>query len=242
MLGFLFRVHANNNGIYLSVFYGSSNELITIKKSASKKQAITSLKREVEGINWYCRNVKENLITDIINLPNYYSVKLHYIVGEKANYRDGYWVNRNHIKKALIMYCQLWGNLTEDNFIVHGDYSLDNLIYTKDKIVIIDWEHYSETIIPKGFDALNLIYEQIYMFSLIGNIDKKVIDHANLMLSYLYENNCIDEVFWEAPLGTARQYILNNQYIWGRQISKLPIMKINIKQAENLDSLINLKL
>ena len=104
---------------------------------------------------------------------------------------------------------------------------------------MIDWEHFSSTLIPKGFDALNLIYEQIYILMLNHKINHKVVSHANLMLKKLYDYDCLDKEYFKNPLKTTQGYITNNLEIWGEQVSKLPIMKIDHFQCVELDSAIH---
>ena len=42
------------------------------------------------------------------------------------------------------------------------DLSIDNVISNKDGVHIIDWEHFSLEGAPFGFDAYNLLFEQLW--------------------------------------------------------------------------------
>ena len=105
MIGYLFRANSNDSGIYLSTIYDSNNKPIAIKKSAYTQSAISWLRRELKGINWYSDLSGNNVLSSYLDLENYFSLNFIYIMGEKANYSNGYWINRNYIDKALITYC-----------------------------------------------------------------------------------------------------------------------------------------
>ena len=240
MIGYLFRVNSNNSGIFISTFYDSDNEPITIKKSAYTQSSISRLRRELKGVNWYSSFNKHNLFSSFIDLEDYFSLNLNYIKGEKADYRDGYLVNLNYIDKALIEYCEIWSNVPKDKLYSHGDFSLDNIVFTDDATVIIDWEHFSHSLLPIGFDALNLIYEQLYILINNRKINDSVIKDVNSKLKKLHSNECLDKCFFEKPLLKLHELIYLNKDIWGNQISKLPIMKITQSQLKELDKLIYL--
>jgi len=237
MLRCLFRANANNNGIYLSASYDHAKPIL-IKKSSATLSSISRLKKEVEGNNWYSQISKQELIADIIELPSYYSVNFYYVSGEKADYRDGYRTNHEFIEKALKIYCKIWAQLSSNELVIHGDYSLDNLIFDKNNIVIIDWEHFSRINIPIGFDALNLIYEQLYFMLPNQRLDNEIIEHAKLMLENLSKLKCLDKIYWDKPLLTTRNYISSNAGIWGAQIQKLPIMKLTPLEVDEIDELL----
>jgi hypothetical protein len=236
----LIRANANESGVYLSLIYDEEQKPIFIKKSASSAKSIRKLKNEIRGATWYQTNSDINQISKIIELPNYYSIFFHFFNGKKANFRDGYWLNRSYIEKALQGYCEIWSKLSQHENVIHGDYSIDNLIFTENELIIIDWEHFTNINLPKGFDALNLIYEQIYILSLKNMVCSNVILHANEMLERLKVRHCLDKIFFNSPLHTMQQYFLDNSYIWGKQLSKLPIMKFNKAECNILDNKINL--
>jgi hypothetical protein len=241
MITSLFRANANSTGIYLSIVFDSDNKPILIKKSASHEHSITRLKYELKGVDWYCKATNFKLIADLVDLPSYCSVNFSFVNGHKADFRQGYWANREYIKIALDEYCKIWKKNTSGSMVIHGDYSIDNMIFCERTVVIIDWEHFSEVDIPIGFDALNLIYEQLYMLLRLRKLSKNVVGHANSMLKNLFDCGCLDNVYAEAPLTTLRQYVLANMDIWGSQSSKLPILNITPSKARELDRSIKVK-
>jgi hypothetical protein len=240
VLNYLFRANANNSGIYLSSLFGADGLPVYIKKSAVTSQSISKLKREVAGSKWYQHISEEDLISEITDLQKYYSVRFFFVVGCKANFRKGYWFNREYVERALGKYCEIWARLPDNSMVIHGDYSIDNLIFRDDGVTIIDWEHFSYTSIPKGFDALNLIYEQLYILMFNGKLGRKVILHANSMLKKICDHDCLDRVYLESPLETCRYYISNNLEVWGDQVHKLPIMKFDPSRVKEIDSLISI--
>ena len=241
MISSLIRANANESGIFLTLIYDLEYKPVYIKKSASETASIKKLKNEIRGVTWYHENSGINQISKITELSRYYSVLFNFFNGKKANFRDGYWLNRSYIERAVEGYCEIWSKLLKTEIVIHGDYSIDNIIFREDGLIIIDWEHFTPSNIPKGFDALNLIYEQIYILSLKQEISSKVICHANEMLKSLKINDCLDKKFFNAPLDTMQEYLSDNSQIWGKQLNKLPVMKFNKLECNNLDSKINLR-
>ena len=241
MIGYLFRANSNNSGIYITKFYDSNNKSIIIKKSAFTKSSILRLRRELKGVSFYSSNTGDNLLSSYIDLPNYFSINFNYIEGKKVDYRNGYWINKNYIERAINKYCEIWSSSVSDNLFSHGDYSLDNIIFTDNSEIIIDWEHFSNSFMPIGFDALNLIYEQLYILMSKKKINDETIQNVNLMFKNLHAKKCLDKCFWKKPLLKLQELIYYNKDIWGNQISKLPVMKITDLQVKDLDQMIYLQ-
>jgi len=235
MTNYLFRANNNDSGIYLCKVYGSENKIISIKKSANTQSAIIRLKREMKGLIWYSDYTGIEHLISCVDLENYFSLNIKFIKGDKADYRNGYWVNRDFIDKALVRYCEIWSNSVNPKIYSHGDFSLDNMIFTNEVPVFIDWEHFSNSILPIGFDALNLIYEQLYIYIKKNKLNENVINKVNHQLKTLYSYDCLNECFFKTPLIKLIELIETNKNIWGNQISKLPVMKITKAQVKEFD-------
>ena len=240
MIGQLLRANSNHSGIFISKFYDSENEPFIIKKSATTDSSISALKEELKGIIWYSNNSNHNLFYSYIDLEDYFSLNLNYIKGEKRIYRNGYLTNLNYINKALVEYCEIWSKISSDKLYAHGDLGIDNIIFTDSAPIFIDWEHFCHSILPIGFDALNLIYEQLYFLMKNSTINDNVIKDINLKLEKLHSHGCLNMCFIKKPLLKLHELIYSNKDIWGKQISKLPILKFSQTQLKELDQLIYL--
>tara|TARA_B100000579_G_C22835666_1_gene858575 strand:- start:392 stop:1132 length:741 start_codon:yes stop_codon:yes gene_type:complete len=238
MIKHLSRINSNNSGIYVTKVFDKNGTAIELKKSSSRPDSINNLKKELVGAEWYSRISQNKLVTQVRELPLYYSLTFRYVDGYKANYRDGYIKNSIYIEKAISLYCEIWSQLSEDDLCVHGDFSIDNLIFAKKNPTIIDWEHFSKKSIPIGFDALNLIFEQLFFSRADEKINSKVINHIRIMLKKLKKYHCLGEEFLSCPLSKMRNIIIKNSEIWGNQITKLPVMKIKPEDISKLDRII----
>jgi len=239
MVNYLTRSNAHNSETFVSVVYKYDGNPIWIKKASSASAGIERLKNEVKGVEWYKDVSKVSYAPyHIIDQREYFSVKFNFICGKKADYSIGYSENKSYIERVLVEYCRVWSKILSGDHVVHGDLSLDNVLFLDDGVVMIDWEHFSNAPIPIGFDMLNLVYEQLYMLSLRNGIDGNVVKDAKEMLFKLRTAGCLDKVFFERPLETLRHFILNNDVLWGEQLNKLPVMKFSRSQIDKLDNMI----
>lgn len=240
MTRILFRSNANNSKIFLTTLFDHESVPVILQKSSTNPLAIAKLRNEIAGVLWYEKISGIKLLNGLTELPNYYALKLNFFHGQKGDFRKGYWKNRKIIEKAIEVYCNIWSSLGNESGVIHGDYSIDNLIVCGDDLIIIDWEHYTQGSFPIGFDALNLIYEQIYISLLSKPIEDRVIEHSKSMLLKLKSSNAIDRIFYQNPLGSMKKLFSDNSNIWGDQLNKLPIMSYSHSQCKNIDSIINL--
>ena len=119
---------------------------------------------------------------------------------------------------------------------------MDNIIFNNEKSLVIDWEHFTDSEkIPLGFDALNLIYEQLFFVKQTKRLNKKIVNHAKSMLQYLAETKCLDEIYWRHPLSAMHELIINNKFIWKKQLNKLPIMMFEKDEVDRIDKYICMK-
>ena len=242
MIRSLIRANSNGKGVFLTISHDEDLKPIFIKKSSSSVESILNLKNEVKGAEWYARISKKNLIRKTTSLPDYFSVDFNYISGKKTDYRDGYLSNLNYIEKAIKLYCEVWSEFNNEEASIHGDFSLDNIIFNDDGKFLIDWEHFSDSKkIPLGFDALNLIFEQLYFMNPVRRLNNKTIKHVESMFQFLVEAKCLNKIYWINPLSTMHEFVINNESIWGEQIDKLPIMMFTKKEIEEIDKKICMK-
>ena len=175
----LIRSNSCGSEIFISTIHRSDCLPISLQKSSSSKSGIAKLKGEIQGVKWYDTITGGSSLLSTRSLSNYLSVNYKFIYGKKVDYKKGYLINLNYIQKAVEEYCRVWSKLDDDSCIIHGDFSMDNLIFLDKGVAIIDWEHFSLKGMPKGFDALNLIYEQLYIFLRYKNLNKQIVDSLN---------------------------------------------------------------
>ena len=232
----LIRNCLHSNDIYLLEKYDFEGKPIFIIKSSSSKNGINSLNNELRGLEWYNKLIDNKIpFETICKSENYIKMQTTFIDGEIISYSDGFTKNEKFINKIVEHYCKIWPNSNGSNnhYALHGDLSICNIIFDyKKDIYIIDWEHFNDNSAPIGFDALNLIFEQVWVESQFNSVIEGIIDPVVSLIQQLKKNNAIDNYFIEKPISKTKSFLKKNEHIWGDQITKLPVFKFE-------DSLIN---
>lgn len=243
---FIFRNHVNN---YITSSIQIDGETkVSIIKSTFDKHSFSQLHNEYNGYLWYSKFNPFNLkLTKNKNL-NYMQLNIEYFEGIKLNYRHGLTINYSKILSII----EYYHNISKKNFLIsknypfHGDLSIDNIIFTKNNIIIIDWQYFKLLDNNLGFDILNLIFEQLYfdlnymwLFRSYQNILKRLIN----ILKYVFNNSMIETHYKVNPLKKIRAYIReNNKIIWNNQSYKLPVTKYSDMQVRFIDNYIKLNI
>lgn len=143
----LIKTHKNHTRVYFNEkknFY---------RKTIKSKKGIDNLVAEYKGLSWYCNLIdkkKEKIIKnynfkikkpflDIINLKGF---KIKSWRSLEENY--------SFILKTYKHYKNYFPK--KQTFKIHGDLTLDNIIYNNKKIFIIDWEYFNSKKNLKGYD------------------------------------------------------------------------------------------
>tara|TARA_B110000008_G_C16878813_1_gene527970 strand:+ start:387 stop:1148 length:762 start_codon:yes stop_codon:yes gene_type:complete len=236
----LLRNCQHGGDVFITVQFNSSGIPKNIYKSSSTLNGIQSLSNEVEGFKWYSSlNKKSMLATSVATSTEFYcKLRSNYIEGTKLFYYDGLSKNLKYIYLVISHYCKVWGFSAPNKELhnIHGDFSIDNVIFCDSLPIIIDWEHFNQSVAPIGFDALNLIFEQLWF-------DKKKLHSDTLfetvkMILLLKSKKCLSPLFLENPLNKTINFILNNPSIWKGQAMKLPITKFSAKEIKKIDKII----
>ena len=234
-----------SHGKEVVTFYFENNQEKNIIKSSSCQTGIEQIKQEVNGWNWYQSkrypNFKTNLCNIIKSNENYIKIKIQYIEGRKEKYSKGIQKNSVLINNIIKHYCNIWQGYNENRFPLQGDLSIGNVITNKDGIHIIDWEHFSLDGAPFGFDAYNLLFEQLW-FSMKGRKSPKrseldvLLDNIRLIRSSSTELH----FFYDRPLFSVQRFIKTNSRYWKNQIYRLPILLFNEERVTEIDKMIRL--
>ena len=241
---FIFR-NKKNNYISSSIEF-NDNKKISIIKSTFDKNSLNELENEYKGYSWYSQFNPISLKLKKNDNFNYMQLDIEYVNGIKANYRKGLTKNYNKVLSIINYY----NKITKKNYSIskkyplHGDLSIDNIIFKNDEILIIDWQYFTLLDNNFGFDILNLVFEQLYFDLTNFNIFKsnqKILKKLINLLKYAFDNSMIDMGYKKNPLKKIREYIkANNEIIWKNQSYKLPVTKFNNMQVSFIDNYVKM--
>ena len=124
---------------------------------------------------------------------------------------------------------------------MHGDLSIDNVITNKDGVHIIDWEHFFLDTTPFGFDAYNLLFEQLFFAMKERKRPKRgeldvLLDNIRMIRSSPTDSS----YFYDQPLFSVQRFIKTNSNIWKNQIHRLPVLLFNEESTRTIDKMIKL--
>ncbi len=159
----IIKTHKNDVSL---IFFPSKNIYRKFNKS---QKSITKIKSEFNGLKWYCSRVKKKLNSVV----NDYSVKKNfsYIETKKINgkkYKSWHPLETNYpyLIKAFKHYLKYYPK--KKISYIHGDLTLDNLIFQKKNIFIIDWEYFYSKQNYRGYDIVYLFLSSVclpYVFN-----------------------------------------------------------------------------
>jgi len=228
----------------VATYYSEKDQEKAIIKASSTKAGIDEIKKEVKGWVWYqsrrAPNATRNFCDIVENRENYIRIKIQYIEGCKEKYSKGIQRNSELVNNIIQHYCNIWQGDKEGGFPLHGDLCVDNVISNKDGIHIIDWEHFSPDAAPFGFDAYNLLFEQLW-FSMKGRERPRkgeievLLDNIRLIRSSSTEVSS----FYDKPLFSLHKFIRTNCRFWRNQIHRLPVFLFSEEQVMAIDKIIS---
>ena len=232
----LLRNHTHGSDILLSMF--DSNELNFIKKSSYTAVGIDDLKRELSGYSWYFQKLNRSLDIKVSEINGtYFEIKIPFFDTDEPIKKKLSKQNLSFFLQAIDHYNQIWPFSESQNGLVpvHGDYSLDgNILLKQADIVVMDWEHFSLSAAPRGFDVLYLIFESIKICcgsklpsSSLLNLGKKLISYASDLgaLDMIFEGNTFDVFLSE------QSKVIS---VWGDQKDKLPTARFSQIQLSEM--------
>jgi hypothetical protein len=226
-----------DNGIYTLI---DKPGAVVIKSSYSS-DGMARLGCEYEGNKWYfgrkysCDEFKPSVVIE--RRSGYTRLTLRLFPGSVGDYDKGLTQNKSRLLAAINAYEKIWPSDNGGLAPLHGDFSLGNMIFHKNDINIIDWEHFRLDTAPWGFDLLNLIYESAF-FSFGGRGTLRHADAGTFgeirkaVLTLL-----VPSQKFRCTLDELTEFISVNRSIWGPLVNKLPVMKFNIEQRKYLKQL-----
>jgi len=153
-------------------------EIGIIRKITYNKRFYNYLINEINGIKHYKKKLKDNSI-NIINFylnKNFSFVDQKIFVGNKNIFYKSLGFNFDIINRSINHYLNFWPKNSPTQ--VHGDLTIDNIIYTSKKIRFIDWELYGTSKEVWGYDLVYLVISSIFFHY----YEKKKISNKDLKM------------------------------------------------------------
>ena len=232
----LIRNGSHGSGVCLFEELDANGKVTAILKSAANATGVENLRREVAGVQWYNRRTPHTIrLTVLSDRPQYMRFRLGFVRGRKANLWNGYRANREVIQSIVEHYCSVWSFGADGMGALHGDLSVDNVLFVAGHPFVLDWEHFQENAAPAGFDALFLLFESLWFDKKgLRNVCRNSESIAG-MLRMLRQRQCLDSSFSQAPLEMTIRFARNNPSYWGGQVEKLPILLFDDDEVARID-------
>lgn len=231
---------SHGSGVVLSRdFYKGDKTSGNYFKSSSVTDGIQNIKRELEGFSWYLKRSGYHYEFDILQETDRY-IKVRYprVIGSTPDNKRGYVANISFIEEVVKHYITVWPPYTFTEMgPVHGDLSLaGNVIFTVDGPFIIDWEHFSFSGAPIGFDALYFLFELLWFGGKRKKPDQSAMGHLRQMIRLLEKEDRISGYFKGGYLSKTIDFINSNKSIWGTQKYKIPLRFFDQSVVEFIDA------
>ena len=153
----------------LVIYNIKSKKIIKLKIGRHSKYLS---KNEAEGYKWYYNNINSNKTIKIKNFLFFFGLETDFLKGKKVNYLAKFSLNLTHIKKFIKFYDLIWKN-KKKLIPSHGDLTFDNIIISKKKFQIIDWEFFNKRGEVYCFDLVYLFLSSI----ILPTLDNEVINN-----------------------------------------------------------------
>lgn len=211
-----------------------SSSLVTVKtdryysKSSIELNGLESIKKEREGLDWYCNSLGFKIDYKVNFARSYSKISVPIYDGYYSLKQNKYSMCMDIIERVYDHYLKIWGAYRCSTLIpIHGDFSLSgNILFNSEwDIRIIDWEHFCFSEIPFGFDFIFMCFESIYWdFINHSTRARDAIDHfvslVNSSCFYSYKSISVLDIY-EVFLNLIIYY----SSLWGSQIGKISFLR-----------------
>ena len=154
-------IRENSHGNDITTSYDDVKK--SYYKSTFTIHGTSLIKNEQRGINFFNNlNPNNEIFYKTYSKNSYQRIEIKQIKGQIVDYRKSFYENSNYFAKAIDFYFDYWPHNKKQN--CHGDLTLDNIIFKKNKLIIFDWEHYNfSNKIFYGYDLIYLILSGIIL-------------------------------------------------------------------------------
>ncbi len=150
-------IYTHKNNVYV-VF--KRKEKVFRKFSLDKKGA-SKIKNDFNGLKWYYsknKYIKKDIVQNYVSKKNFCYLDTKALKGRKIKSWLPLSKNYKYIKKSLMHYKKIFNY--EKNIKFHGDLTLENIFFDKNKVIFIDWEFFNSKKYW-GYDAVYLVLSSV---------------------------------------------------------------------------------
>ena len=228
------RNHTHDSKIILTIC--DCDGVKFAKKSSYTTDGINELKREMSGYSWYLNQINSTLLVDKFSIgDSFFQIKIPFFETKGSVRKKISSENFRFFTRAIDHYKDVWCQNGSQHalFNIHGDFSLDgNILFYENSIFVIDWEHFSEKLSPKGFDVLYMIFESIKITCGAKLPELHILNLGKNLIQYAYSANVLDEIYSTDTLEKFLEEQEKIETLWGDQIGKVPTRQFNSKQLD----------
>lgn len=145
------KTHKNN----VQLLYQTHKKIF--RKCSKSIHGIEKIISEYQGLTWYCNKIKKNKSSIIIHFfrkKKFAFIDLKKINGHKVKSWNPIEKNFSFLIKAYKHYMNYYPKKSTSK--IHGDFTLDNIIFKSKSLFIIDWEFFKSKENYRGYDIVYL--------------------------------------------------------------------------------------
>ena len=203
-------IQTHKNNVYV-VFFKKQK---IYRKFSINKNGFKKIKSDYLGLKWFCKKKKinEKLIIRTMNFKkNVGFLDTNLIEGKKLKSWVSLKENYSYISKVLNDYIKIFGNKRMNK--IHGDLTLDNIIFFKKKYTIIDWEFFTSKKQVRGYDAMYLLLSCIAIPFIVNNNFTREDEKLFLKLFKKIDLMNVDQRLLKNPFNFFRNTIRNDKIL-----------------------------
>lgn len=229
--------HNNGNAIYKCVNSAESYYL----KAAFCSQANETLEREYKGYQWFFDKFIGELCPAKLTKNHFYELTVPEFVGKTFPGNAKLLDNSGEIERFIAFYKEKWP--MGDDYSIHGDLALCNVIYNDDSIFIVDWEHFHQSEMDNyGLDIINMLFIALVFQDIRrGAICSKSKDFIRRCCKSLFEDVGHELAIINRPFQHTSEYMRKNRNRYGPRIDveeKFRITTFPDRDLKDLDLVI----
>ena len=149
----ILRYNSHNNDIKVTF----NNKTKVFRKETNTSYGKKLIQNEISGIKWYSNrneDIKKKFYNQKITKKKSF-IEIKEFEGKKISYLKPLTKTYLKILKVIKFYSDTWPK--GKNVPCHGDFTLDNIIFSKKKINVIDWECFNQKGEFWGYDIAYLV-------------------------------------------------------------------------------------